>query len=231
MMNLKELDAALQATFDDHRLSRTERDALKLVLEELNQDEDKLRYVRNRAFDIAREMIRTKDGRDTLEWLEGVVKVVDQQRELARPDRNMAFFNPGQECLDCVTQALRNSRYQIDICVYTITDNRIKREILDAWGRKLKIRIITDDEKIHDPGSDIHALSDAGIEVAIDTSDERMHHKFAVFDHRRLVSGSFNWTRSATRANYENLIITEDPALVQAFQTEFERLWDELPRF
>jgi phosphatidylserine/phosphatidylglycerophosphate/cardiolipin synthase-like enzyme len=52
-----------------------------------------------------------------------------------------------------------------------------------------------------------------------------MHHKFAVFDGKLAATGSYNWTQSAERANYENLIFLDDPAVVSRFATEFQRLW------
>jgi phosphatidylserine/phosphatidylglycerophosphate/cardiolipin synthase-like enzyme len=52
-----------------------------------------------------------------------------------------------------------------------------------------------------------------------------MHHKFALFDGKRLMSGSFNWTRSASEQNEENLIVTPDQTLVAAFSARFEMLW------
>ena len=55
-----------------------------------------------------------------------------------------------------------------------------------------------------------------------------MHHKYAVFDRRCLLTGSYNWTRSAAKNNEENFIITYDPRLVSEFLAAFEELWDEL---
>jgi cardiolipin hydrolase len=55
-----------------------------------------------------------------------------------------------------------------------------------------------------------------------------MHHKFALFDGKRLLTGSFNWTRSASEQNEENMIVTPDPVLVAAFQGRFEALWNKL---
>ena len=54
-----------------------------------------------------------------------------------------------------------------------------------------------------------------------------MHHKFAIIDGRCLVNGSFNWTRQAVTGNNENVLITSDGNLVQAFQVEFNRLWKQ----
>ena len=55
-----------------------------------------------------------------------------------------------------------------------------------------------------------------------------MHHKFAIADAARLLNGSFNWTRSASRVNEENVMVTSEPAAVAAFRAEFERLWTSL---
>ena len=54
-----------------------------------------------------------------------------------------------------------------------------------------------------------------------------MHHKFAVFDGRTAVTGSYNWTRSAARVNQENLVVSDDPRLVKPLVEEFERLWEK----
>jgi cardiolipin hydrolase len=53
-----------------------------------------------------------------------------------------------------------------------------------------------------------------------------MHHKFAVVDGRRLITGSLNWTLTAIQSNKENILVTEEPDLVLPFITEFQRLWD-----
>jgi mitochondrial cardiolipin hydrolase len=90
--------------------------------------------------------------------------------------------------------------------------------------------LITDNDKAQDQGSDIFRLMDHGVEVRMDNSAYHMHHKFAVVDKRVLVNGSFNWTRSATDYNQENILVTDEPKLVTAYLTEFESLWHEFNR-
>ena len=53
-----------------------------------------------------------------------------------------------------------------------------------------------------------------------------MHHKFAVFDSRTLLFGSYNWTRSAAQDNEEDLVVVRERGLVSSFLAEFERLWE-----
>jgi phosphatidylserine/phosphatidylglycerophosphate/cardiolipin synthase-like enzyme len=112
--------------------------------------------------------------------------------------------------------------------VFTITDDRIADAILDAHRRGVAVRILTDNEKAFDLGSDIERLRSAGVAVRVDESPFHLHHKFAIFDGRRLLTGSYNWTRGAARDNQENFLITPDPHLIEAYARAFEDLWNRL---
>jgi phosphatidylserine/phosphatidylglycerophosphate/cardiolipin synthase-like enzyme len=156
--------------------------------------------------------------------------------DAARAEPDVVCFSPGPQCLRQIVHRFFACRRTADVCVFTITDDRITKAVLDAHRRGVFVRIISDNEKQHDPGSDIRKFRDAGIEVKLDDHHTRgpsdpginghMHHKFAVFDGARLITGSYNWTRGAADDNFENLIDTADPALVAAFAAEFARLWD-----
>jgi phosphatidylserine/phosphatidylglycerophosphate/cardiolipin synthase-like enzyme len=89
------------------------------------------------------------------------------------------------------------------------------------------VRIITDNDKAFDRGSDVERLARSGIDVCVDRTSHHMHHKFAIFDRKRLLTGSYNWTRSAASSNEENFIIVDNPRLRSSFQDEFDRLWKE----
>jgi mitochondrial cardiolipin hydrolase len=72
-------------------------------------------------------------------------------------------------------------------------------------------------------------LQMCGIPCKMDVGNAaHMHHKFAVFDGRRLMTGSFNWTCSASEQNEENLLVTPDPVLVGLFGARFEYLWGRM---
>jgi phosphatidylserine/phosphatidylglycerophosphate/cardiolipin synthase-like enzyme len=94
-----------------------------------------------------------------------------------------------------------------------------------AKRRGIAVRVITDNEKAYDTGSDVLQLANAGIPVLVDDSPYFMHHKFAIFDGEVVLTGSYNWTRGAADNNEENLILSNDRRLLSAFKGEFERLW------
>jgi len=141
---------------------------------------------------------------------------------------NKAYFSPGDACLNAIISSINRAQRSISICVFTISDDRITRAILQAHRRGIKVKILTDNEKLHDKGSDIRELVQAGVPVRIDNTSNHMHHKFALLDNQTVLTGSYNWTRSAAQYNHENLIISDDKTLVQDFGREFDRLWNEM---
>jgi phosphatidylserine/phosphatidylglycerophosphate/cardiolipin synthase-like enzyme len=139
-----------------------------------------------------------------------------------------AFFSPGEDCLNAIITGIDEAAQSVDICVFTISDDRISSAIVRAHRRGVRIKIISDNEKLHDKGSDIIELAAKGLEVRVDNTRNHMHHKFAIFDDTRVLTGSYNWTRSAALYNHENVLVTDNPSIVQDYRREFERLWKDM---
>lgn len=223
-MNNQQLEDFLKYTLDDLRLSSNEKVELRDIGSAL--DIEQARFIRNRAFDLVREQLNKAPEtiQPTLKWLEQVVKTLDVT---TTPDRinASADFTPGESCRNKILNLLHQARSNVDICVFTIADDKITESIIKTHQRGVKLRIISDNDKSFDDGSDIEYLKQAGVPILMDSSPYHMHHKFAIFDNTYLLNGSFNWTRSATQYNYENLLITDNPALINAYNGEFNKLW------
>ena len=99
---------------------------------------------------------------------------------------------------------------------------------MQLHGRGVRVRILTDDDKAGDRGSDVAKLERAGLPLKVDNDPNHFHHKFAVRDGDCLLGGSYNWTRSADARNRENLFITYDPALVSRYQGAFDAMWRQI---
>ena len=219
----------LGASLEDVRLAKDEARALEAHVEALAHDPSALAFVRNEAFRLARERIEEAPGA-VLGWLDRVDKVVDRARSAGGGGvEERVAFSPGQACLKLLTSTLKAARRSVDVCVFTITDDRISDLLLELHERGVRLRILTDDEKTQDPGSDVGRLARQGVAVRTDRAPDHMHHKFAIVDGRELLNGSYNWTRSAID-NWENLHATTSKAAVDAFQRQFESLWAELGR-
>jgi mitochondrial cardiolipin hydrolase len=232
-MNTDELNQFLARAFADRKLSGSERAALADWLSQHVRTDQHRGLARHAAFEIARS---APPSSDVVDWLEAVMKVLAplaQSGAVAAPVADEVLFAPGDACRQRIVSRFAACRRTADVCVFTVTDDRISKAILDAHARGVRVRIITDNEKQHDAGSDVARLRAAGIAVKVDNMTEaaepgtngHMHHKFAVFDGARVLNGSYNWTRGAGDLNFENVVDSADAVLVKAFAAEFERLW------
>ena len=225
-MDFDALDRSLRESAQDFTLDADE----KIELRELGRqlDAGRIRFLRNRAFDIAREAMLAVPAQtlDVLRWLEQVVKTLDAANEAA-PVVSSAYFSPGDACLRRLGDLMRSCKATLDVCVFTIADDRLTDAILECHARGVQVRVVSDNDKQHDSGSDIARLRDRGVPVRLDDAPYHMHHKFALVDGCVLANGSFNWTRSATEKNDENLVVTDDANLVRVFGLQFEKLWQQ----
>lgn len=228
-MDFDQLDQALRASSTDFRLDDEERFELRQTGAQSSIEQ--LRRLRNAAFAIAREQIRAHpaEALALLRWLEQVVKTLDLSANVAAAAHS-AYFTPGDACLRKLRELCGAARRALDVCVFTLADDRLTDAVLEAHRRGVRVRVVTDDDKRFDSGSDVARLAEAGIEVRLDHGPAHMHHKFALFDGKLLANGSFNWTRSASLSNDENLVVSNDTYLVRCFSGQFEALWERYPR-
>ena len=221
-MRSEEFEAILRDTLDDVRLSRSERRALSDRLGEFTLDDNVVARCHSVAFGLAQETIDPVNATAVLNWLSDVSSVLrNAAATKGEASEAEAYFSPGDNCWQRINGLLRSARRSVDICVFTITDNRITSEIEAAHSRGVDVRIVTDNDKAEDRGSDAARLARQGIPLRVDRTDNHMHHKFAVFDAQRVVTGSYNWTRSAATSNEENIVVTDDSKLVASFAAEF----------
>lgn len=213
-------------SFEDGWFSRSERKTLRGLIKTHAFDERELGVIRSKVFDLAREKAKDWSTDEIINWLEEANKTL-----LAPPEKSSSlriYTSPGPKCREAILSQLRAAKKRIDICVFTISDNYLSDAILERHQRGVKVRVLTDNEKSEDRGSDIQMLANKGVPVRMDVSDHHMHHKFAIFDRHTLLSGSYNWTRSAAEYNWENLFFSDDKKAVIELERTFEDLWERM---
>lgn len=139
-----------------------------------------------------------------------------------------AYFFPSETSFGELVSFLNSAKSSLDICVFNITDNDIVKAILKAKSRGVSVRIVSDDEQAKSQGSDIMHLAQQGIPTKVDNNPTALiHHKFALIDNNAVLTGSYNWTKSARLTNRENIVILHDQKIAGEFAREFARLWQE----
>lgn len=225
--SLEELSQFLDEIVLDAHLEEQEKRMLQNIVLKLQADEKN--YMRNQAFKKANHQLHEAQFSvgSIMRWLERVVKQVTNHDKDTPALPSSAYFSPGYACKNKIIELITSAKRSLKICVFTITDDDIVDAIIKAHKRGVVVKVISDNDKAHDLGSDVQHIQNQGIAVALDTSTAHMHHKFMLVDKRVLLNGSFNWTRSASKYNQENIVVSYDEDLLAAFHDEFERLWAE----
>jgi len=191
-------------------------------IRQLNREQrGELRY---RLFNETRKLDASDDGQQAIFWLQNCFELIDKHQF----HFHKVYFSPGTDIIETLSGLLTQATKTLDICIFTITDERLASEIYYCHQRGIKVRIITDDDKMYDHGSAIKELKQSGIPVKIDHSRHHMHHKFGIIDSRIIFTGSFNWTYSASNHNQENLLVTSNFDIVTQYTGQYEILWEEM---
>ena len=141
------------------------------------------------------------------------------------------YFSDGDRIAERVIAAINHSQKSIHLSMYDLTQPDIAASLEAAHRRGVEIRIVADEHQSHEPHSEIPYLASRGIPVRLSRGYKGnrsiMHNKFAVFDGKMVETGSFNWTTSADRYNFENALFISDPAVAARYESEFERIWEQ----
>jgi hypothetical protein len=124
----------------------------------------------------------------------------------------------------------RRGPESILVQAYVFTSKPIARALVAAHRRGVRVEVLLDAE-MNRPSSlsVLPQLLEAGIPVAVETRYNIAHNKVIILDpasasHGAVVTGSYNFTRSARVANAENLLILRgNPALVRVFLDNWQR--------
>ena len=136
------------------------------------------------------------------------------------------YFSPSTKCESNIIALIDGSEKRVDVAVYALNNVDITEALKRAERRGVKVRILTDRLQAANKRSKVMELYDAGVNIRVHSKHKIEHNKFAVFDGKTAVTGSYNWTEPATEKNSENCIfIYRDREAVEAFARRFAWLW------
>src|SRR3989339_301480 len=142
-------------------------------------------------------------------------------------DSIQVSFSPNGGTRDKIISRINLSKKSIKIAIFSLTSGEIAWALESAKKRGVDVRIVADLSQSRGKHSEIAYLQKKGLKIKIAKGKGRgiMHNKFAVFDEREVVTGSYNWTDNAEKNNYENAIFLKGEEIVQAFNREFDVLY------
>ena len=137
------------------------------------------------------------------------------------------FVGPGRDEVIPVRDEILNliSSAQHEVLVVQMEAGDIELfEALASVSGDASVRVITTPEN----ATQFSQLQETGLEIEHLETLGVLHHKFIVVDGKRVLTGSYNWSRNAYEDNYnwDNAVLVTNRTVAESFQLEFEYLWD-----
>jgi len=135
-------------------------------------------------------------------------------------------FSYTHKCEASVVSLINQAKKRILLAGYGFTSNDIAKAIKDAHTRGVIVHLVLDKSNLTSRYSRATYLTNAGVDVRIDSHYAIMHHKFLVVDNV-VGFGSMNFTKSGNQRNAENFNIFHNALkLVRVYKKEFLRLYN-----
>jgi phosphatidylserine/phosphatidylglycerophosphate/cardiolipin synthase-like enzyme len=134
-------------------------------------------------------------------------------------------FTPGEKCTDLIVKQIDEAKKSIYVQAYGFTSQPIIEAVGNAKGRGLEVKVILDKvNETEKQGNGAKYLRGKNIDVLIDSKVAIAHNKVMVIDGKNIITGSFNFTKSAQDRNAENvLIILDDSTVAKKYITNWEK--------
>ncbi|MEX0848755.1 MAG: phospholipase D-like domain-containing protein [Candidatus Dependentiae bacterium] len=152
---------------------------------------------------------------------------------------NEAYFSPDDDLQQKIIDFIDQEKKGIYLAIFSFTNKNIADALVRAHKRGIEIQLVADPSFLHDRYTKIALLQEKGISVFVydpkkspgnaSTMSNIMHNKFVLFlnnvDDKPLVwTGSFNFTKSACLSNQENVVVLNNPQIVNRYIEKFHEL-------
>jgi phosphatidylserine/phosphatidylglycerophosphate/cardiolipin synthase-like enzyme len=139
------------------------------------------------------------------------------------PDGDLTFFfSPVDDINKHVVAAIKAAKKSVRFMAFSYTDKAISQAMIAAHKRDLLVQGVMENQNVKGTGSAWPALESAGVDILRDGNCYIMHHKTIIIDDEIVITGSYNFTKSAEQSNDENLLIINSPSLAAQFIAEYK---------
>ncbi len=132
------------------------------------------------------------------------------------------YFSPVDNVMDKLVDLVNGAQTSIRFIIFTYTDQNLANAMIARYQAGVDVAGV-----IENRGASQGAyvpLACAKVPVKVDGNKYTMHHKVIIIDNSIVVTGSFNFTKSADTANDDNVLVIYDPTIAQQYLDEFNRI-------
>jgi phosphatidylserine/phosphatidylglycerophosphate/cardiolipin synthase-like enzyme len=132
------------------------------------------------------------------------------------------YFSPSDQVMDRLIEQVHAARKSVHYLIYTFTDEDLVSAMIAQAKTGVDVQGVIEG-RCTSPGA-LASLSTARLPVKIDGNPYTMHHKVIIIDRETVITGSFNFTRSADTINDENILVVHNSSIAAQYEQEYQKI-------
>jgi phosphatidylserine/phosphatidylglycerophosphate/cardiolipin synthase-like enzyme len=136
------------------------------------------------------------------------------------------YFSPDDGTARRLVELIQGARESVYFLAYSFTADDLAQALIERHQAGVNVAGVFEESQYKsNTGTEFDNLKRAGIDARLDGNRDNMHHKVFIIDQAIVVTGSYNFSRSAEERNDENTLVIHDPEVAQAFLSEFRKIF------
>jgi len=135
------------------------------------------------------------------------------------------YFAPEDQVERAIVKELEAAQLEIDVMAFSFTSTGIAKAMTARMEKGVKVRAVFDERQAGMESSQDEYLAKRGASVRLDRNRYAMHNKVIIIDAGTVITGSYNFTKSADTQNDENVLILHSPDIAATYQWKFESIF------
>lgn len=136
-----------------------------------------------------------------------------------------AYFSPDNDVEDIIVKRIQKAKKSIYFMAFSFTSDPIGEAMIERFKNGVSVQGLFEKNGSNTKESEYKKFQVEGISVKTDRNPRNMHHKVIIIDEKIVITGSYNYSKNASKHNDENILLIEDEEVAKKYLAEFRRLY------
>jgi phosphatidylserine/phosphatidylglycerophosphate/cardiolipin synthase-like enzyme len=138
------------------------------------------------------------------------------------------YFSPDSDFEEKLIKEIDKAKESINFLAFSFTNRDIADALIRAKDRGVEVKGIFDENQNNFQSSSVYEyLNSSGVEVHLSTKN-KLHSKVMIMDNQRVITGSYNFSKSANDENNENSVIVSHTTVANQYTKNFFNILEDI---
>jgi len=133
------------------------------------------------------------------------------------------YMAPEDNVMAKLVQSVQGAKKSVHYMIFTYTHADLSAAMIASSKAGVDVEGVIEDRGASEGA--LPALFCAKLPVKTDGNKYTMHHKVIIIDGQTVITGSFNFTKSADTENDDNVLVIHSAAVAALYEQEFQKIY------